>query len=88
MALPNALLRAEERGITRAQATRVLDEGQIIEQRPRAKPFPSVYSWRCRKTINPLHFCGYGQSNDRLYVITVHWLRPSQVGRPVATAEK
>src|SRR5438105_623954 len=49
----HALLRAEERGMTRAQATQVLIQGEIIEQRPRAKLFPSVYSWRCRKTTDP-----------------------------------
>ena len=36
----HALLRVQERGITRVQAIRVLTEGEIIEQRPRAKPFP------------------------------------------------
>ena len=33
----HALLRAQERGITRAHAIQVLTEGEIIEQRPRAE---------------------------------------------------
>lgn len=36
----HALLRAQQRGITRMQALRVLQEGEIIERRPRSKPFP------------------------------------------------
>jgi hypothetical protein len=35
----HALRRAYQRGITRRQALRVLRAGEIIEQRPRAKPF-------------------------------------------------
>jgi Domain of unknown function (DUF4258) len=36
----HALRRANERGIPRHWALRVLEEGEIIEQRPRAKPYP------------------------------------------------
>jgi len=73
----HALLRARERGMTRAQAIRVLSEGEIIEQRPRAKPFPQCLLMRMQEDNQPLDVSvGYEASNDRLYVITVHWLDP------------
>ena len=73
----HALLRAQERGITRAQAIRVLTEGEIIEQRPRARPFPKCLLMRMQEDHQPLYVSvGYDASHDRLYVITVHWLDP------------
>ena len=69
----HALLRVQERGITRAQAIRVLTEGEIIEQRPRAKPFPKCLLMRMQEDNQPLYVSvGYDASHDRLYVITVH----------------
>ena len=73
----HALLRAQERGITRAHAIQVLTEGEIIEQRPRAKPFPKCLLMRIQEDHQPLYVSvGYDASHDRLYVITVHWLDP------------
>src|SRR5262245_22663327 len=73
----HALTRAEERGITREQAKQVLTEGEIIEQRPRAKPFPKCLLMRIQEDNRPLYVSvGYDQANDQLYVITVHWLDP------------
>jgi Domain of unknown function (DUF4258) len=73
----HALLRAEERGITRQQAKQVLTDGEIIEQRPRAKPFPKCLLMRMQADNQPLYVSvGYDASHDRLYVITVHWLDP------------
>src|SRR5215831_125126 len=86
----HALLRAEERGMTRAQAIRVLTEGAIIEQRPRAKPFPTcllmhahagrlpssvrLRGLRCISGPSLCHYCP--------------WARPAHVGRPMAKTEK
>ncbi len=73
----HALLRAQDRGITRAQAIRVLTEGDIIEQRPRATPFPKCLLMWMQEDNHPLYVSvGYDQANDHLYVITVHWLDP------------
>jgi hypothetical protein len=73
----HALLRAQERGITRAHAIQVLTEGEIIEQRLKAKPFPKCLLMQMQQDNRPLYASvGYDQSNDRLYVITVHWLDP------------
>lgn len=71
-------MRAQERSITREQATRVLTEGEIIEQRPRAKPYPTCLMMQMQEGNRPLYVAlGYDQANDRLYIITVHWLDPS-----------
>ena len=50
----HALMRAEERGITREQAKQVLTEGDIIAQRPRAKPFPKCLRMRMQDDDQPL----------------------------------
>src|SRR5438552_4483703 len=73
----HALLRAQERGITRAQAIRVLTEGEMIEQRPRATPFPKCLLMRMQDDNQPLYISvGYDAVHKRLYVITVYWLYP------------
>jgi Domain of unknown function (DUF4258) len=73
----HALVRAQEGGITRAQAIRVLTEGKSSSNAREPNLFPNVCSCACRKTTKPLYVSvGYDASNDRLYVITVHWLDP------------
>lgn len=72
----HALLRAQERGITRAQA---LIEGEVIEQRPRAKPYPQCLMMKVMADNRPLYVSlGYDQRGDRIYIIIVHWLDPSR----------
>lgn len=73
----HALLRAEERGISRKQALRVIYEGEILEQRPRAKPFPKCLLMAIVEPRRPLYVSlAYDRSEDYLYIITVHWLDP------------
>ena len=73
----HALLRAQQRGITRDQALQVLKEGEIIEQRPRAKPFPKCLMMAAVEPGRPLYVSlGYDESGGRLHIITVHWLDP------------
>jgi len=63
----HALLRAQERGITRAQAVQVLIEGEIIEQRPRAKPYPQCLMMKAMSDNRPLYVSlGYNQRGDRI----------------------
>ena len=50
----HALRMAQERGITRAHAIQVLTEGEIIEQRPRAKPFPKCLLMRMQEDNQPV----------------------------------
>ena len=71
----HALLRAYQRGITRDQALRVIQEGEIIEQRPRAKPYPKCLMMAIVESERPLYVSvGYDQDEDYLHIITVHWL--------------
>jgi hypothetical protein len=73
----HALRRLAERGITREQAKRVLTEGTIIEQRPRAKPHPKCLLMAITTGNQPLYVSvGYDPAGDRIYIITVHWLDP------------
>lgn len=73
----HALLRASQRGITRKQALEVLSTGEIIEKRPRARPFPKCLLMAMVEPERPLYVSvGYDQARDYLHVITVHWLDP------------
>lgn len=73
----HALLRAYQRGVTRDQALRVLEAGEIIEQRSRAKPFPKCLMMAMVAPERPLYVSvGYDRAQDYLHVITVHWLDP------------
>ncbi|MEK7561045.1 MAG: DUF4258 domain-containing protein [Patescibacteria group bacterium] len=73
----HALRRARERGITRDHAVRVMIDGEIIEERPRAKPYPKYLLMAPMEGNRPLYVAlGYDRANERIYVITVHWLDP------------
>jgi hypothetical protein len=75
----HALLRAYERGITREQALRVIQEGEILEQQPRAKPYPKCLMMRMIEHNRPLYVAlAYDKTRDYLHIITVHWLDPSK----------
>ena len=75
----HALLRARERDITREHVIEVLTEGEIIEQRPRAKPYPQCLMMKVMADNRPLYVSlGYDRRHDRIYIITVHWLDPSR----------
>jgi len=73
----HALLRAYQRGIRREQALRVIHQGEIVEQRPRARPFPKCLLMAMVEPGRPLYVSvGYDRARDYLHVITVHWLDP------------
>jgi hypothetical protein len=73
----HALLRAYQRGISREQAHQVINMGEIIEQRPRARPFPKCLLMAMVGPDRPLYVSvGYDQARGYLHVITVHWLDP------------
>lgn len=79
----HALRRATERGITREQALQVLYEGEVIEQRPEAKPFPKCLLMYMEEKDRPLYVSvGYNEASDTLHVITVHWLDPEKWDDP------
>ena len=73
----HALRRAQERGISREQTLRVIHEGQIVEQRPHAKPFPKCLLMALVEPDRPLYVSlGYDQRRQYLHIITVHWFDP------------
>jgi hypothetical protein len=75
----HALMRATQRGVTRAQALRVIQEGEILEQQPRARPYPKCLMMRLIEPDRPLYVAlAYDQRRDYLHIITVHWLDPSR----------
>ncbi|MBI3077375.1 MAG: DUF4258 domain-containing protein, partial [Deltaproteobacteria bacterium] len=79
----HALLRAHQRGITRAQALQVLRTGETIERRPRAKPYPRCLLMAMVEPHRPLYVAvAYDRGRDYLHVITVHWLDPRKLEDP------
>jgi hypothetical protein len=79
----HALLRANERGISREHALQVLQHGEIIEQHPRTKPYPKCLMMGRVEGERPLYLAlGYDHSADYLHVITVHWLDPDKWDDP------
>lgn len=73
----HALMRAAERGIDRTLVHAVLEQGEIVEQYPRALPFPKCLLMARISPHPPLYVsAGWDQKDQRLYIITVHWLDP------------
>jgi hypothetical protein len=75
----HALRRARERDIAREEAIRVMTEGEIIDQRPDDTPYPMCLMMAPVEERRPLYVAlGYDGTDDRIYVITVHWLDPDK----------
>ena len=73
----HALQRAQERGISRDQAKRVIRKGDIVEQDSAARPFPKYLMMAEGAPHKPLYVAlGYDPADNYVYVITVHWLDP------------
>lgn len=73
----HALRRAQQRGITRAQALEVLQKGESVEEQRRAKPYPKCLMMAFLQPGKPLYVSvAYDDARHHLYVITVHWLDP------------
>jgi hypothetical protein len=74
----HALMCATQRGISREQALRVIQEGEILEQQPRARPYPTCLMMHMMELNRPLYVAlAHDQAGDYLHIITVHWLDPS-----------
>lgn len=64
---------------SREQAIRVLTEGAIIEQRPDDTPYPMCLMMATVEEGRPLYVAfGYDETDERIYVVTVHWLDPDK----------
>ena len=55
----------------------MIETGEIVEERPTARPYPKVLLMAQVDEGRPLYVSvAYDAADDRLYVITVHWLDP------------
>ncbi len=73
----HALRRAAERQITRQDALEVIERGTIIEERPRARPYPKALMMTPLAPDRPLYVSlAYDAAAEWVYIITVHWLDP------------
>ena len=67
----HTILRLRERKIKLAEIYAGIDNGEIIEQYPNDKYFPSCLILYFRVNGEPLHFvCSMG--NNKIYIITVY----------------
>jgi len=54
-----------------------MQEGEILEEHPFARPFPKCLMMAMVEPGKPLYVSlGYDHENDRVHIITVHWLDP------------
>jgi hypothetical protein len=75
----HALERARQRGISRHQAKDVIRNGGIIEEYRDAEPFPKcLLMAKVQPGKPPYVALAYGEAEDYLYIITVHWLDPEK----------
>ena len=71
----HARQRKAQRKIYQWEIKKVLLEGQIIEQHPKAKPFPKCLILGFVRKDEPLYVsCGF--DGGYLYIITVYWYDP------------
>ena len=79
----HALLRFQERGITRDQAKQVMEQGEILEHHDNAKPFPKCLMMAMIGPNRPLYVAlAYDDATDYVHVITVHRLDPAKWDDP------
>lgn len=74
------------RKITMEEVGSVIMEGEVIEDYPEDKPYPSCLIMGKIREGFPLYVvCGLG---DKVYVITAHWLDPEKWLDPKTRREK
>jgi hypothetical protein len=57
----------------------VLEQGEIIEQYPKAKPYPACPMMAFVRTQQPLYVeLAYNAQLNYIYIITVHWMDPAK----------
>lgn len=82
----HALKRMGLRRITMDEITKVILEGEIIEDYPDDKPFPSCLIMGYIRDGFPLYVVV--ALGKKVYVITAHWLDPSKWLDPKTRREK
>jgi hypothetical protein len=77
----HALIRARQRGIERASATRVPLEGDLVEEYPGAAPFPKYLFVGATNRGRLLYVAvSYDRLTGYVTVIASHWLDPRREG--------
>ncbi len=67
------------RGVKRSEVFHVLQQGQILEQYPKAKPYPECLMMGFVRSNQPLYVeLAYNPYLDYIYIITVHWMDPAK----------
>ena len=83
----HARKRMNSRNITIEEITQVILEGEILESYPDDKPFPSGLIMGKIRNNEPLYVvCSLGE--DKVHVITTHWLDPLKWLDPKTRREK
>jgi hypothetical protein len=73
----HARKRMVERGITLGEVTGVIERGKIVEQNPKARPFPKCLILGFVRNGKPLYVsCAF--DGETAYIITVHWYDPNK----------
>lgn len=82
----HALQRMDQRGITLEELKEVIYHGEVIEEYPQDKPYPSCLILGQIRGGFPLYVvCGV---EKRVHIITVHWLDPVKWLDPKTRREK
>ncbi len=72
----HAKVRMGQRKVSDDDVKHVVATGDVIEQHPRAQPFPKAL-FMARVRAEPLYVC-CGFDGSEGYIITVHWYDPNK----------
>lgn len=82
----HAQRRCDTRGISVEEIKHVISAGEIIENYPDDKPYPSYLILGYVRVHQPLYvLCALG---DVVHIITIHWLDPAKWLDPKTRREK
>lgn len=72
-----------QRKVTWNEVLEVINEGEVVERLPGAKPFPKCLIMRTVRQNQPLYVSiAHDEQGDRAHIITVHWMDPLRWGDP------
>ncbi len=82
----HAQKRMDQRGITLEELKKVIYDGEVVEEYPGDRPYPScLFMGKVRGDLPLYVVCGLG---PKAHVITVHWLDPDKWLDPKTRREK
>lgn len=83
----HVIKRCDQRGITIDNIEQVILQGEIIEEYPDDKPYPSCLITGKVRNDMPLYVvCAYGE--QMVHIITAHWLDPKKWLNPKTRRDK